>query len=164
MTSRRLIVSSILVIAALGLTSAIVRSPFLAIEQPSLDSVTKRIVMINDSRFEVEVVSDPLDKARGLSNRDHLPRRQGMLFVFSPAEEAVFWMKDMRFSIDLIWMRDDTIVGIERGLPVPAFGSGHDIPRYSSPGLVDYALEVNAGESYNLTIGDSVRFLTLNSR
>ncbi len=41
---------------------------------------------------------------RGLGGRDGLPADEGMLFVFKTPDRYGFWMKDMRFPIDIIWM------------------------------------------------------------
>lgn len=56
----------------------------------------------------VEVVDTPELRRQGLSGRENLPDDKGMLFVFDKASsDNCFWMKDMNFSIDMVWMNND---------------------------------------------------------
>lgn len=90
-----------------------------------------------------------MERVQGLSHREN---PQSMLFIFPQASSQVFWMKDMQFAIDFIWIHQNTIVGItENALPEdPA------VTLYSSPIPVDRVLEVPAGlvKMQNLTVGD----------
>ncbi|MDO8518376.1 MAG: DUF192 domain-containing protein [bacterium] len=53
--------------------------------------------------IQVEVASTPAQRQLGLSGRASLAAGKGMLFVFTQPNEHGFWMKDMHFSIDIIW-------------------------------------------------------------
>lgn len=117
-------------------------------------SLTKS-VRIKDSLFTVEIADNAITQARGLSGRDRLERDNGMLFIFSDEAIRSFWMVGMKFPLDIIWIRDNAIVGITRDLP-PATAENMQIS--SSPGPVDVVLEINAGLAAELGIrvGDSV--------
>ena len=39
-----------------------------------------------------------------------------MLFRFSQAEKYSFWMKDMRFPLDIIWIKNREVVHIEKNI------------------------------------------------
>ncbi len=71
-----------------------------------------------------------------------------MLFVFERTGHHVFWMKDMNFNIDIVWIADDQVVGIS-----PAYASN---PRqlHTPPQPVRYVLEVNANSG--IQVGDMV--------
>ena len=58
-------------------------------------------------------------KRLGLGNRDELAWHDGMLFVYDEPAFLAFWMKRMRFDIDIVWIRERRIVGIEEFVPYP---------------------------------------------
>jgi uncharacterized membrane protein (UPF0127 family) len=94
----------------------------------------------------VELAVDPADHARGLSGRDHLAPGAGMLFVFPEPAPRSFWMKEMRFCLDIVWIENDVIQGAAQGVCPAAPGTAEsDLPSYASPVPVSYVLEVPAG-------------------
>ena len=105
--------------------------------------------------FDVEIADNLLLQSKGLSNRDSLPKNHGMLFIFSEPAIQRFWMKDMRFSIDIVWIRNNEVSGIVYGAE-PESGDSPTI--YASPEPVDRVLEINAGEvsNYGIKVGDEV--------
>jgi uncharacterized membrane protein (UPF0127 family) len=120
------------------------------LSQQSSQSI-KIAISVNSSEvprqlpLTVEVVSNPARIARGLSGRSEIGS-DGMLFVFPAAGEYQFWMKEMLFALDIIWIRDGRVTGIEANVPFPDPATPlNKLPRYSPPGLVDMVLEVPAG-------------------
>ena len=97
---------------------------------------------------------------QGLSGRPRLTNSQGMLFNFGTSTTPGFWMKDMNFDLDFIWIRDGKIIGITPNVPAPAQDKKFDtasLPTYYPPSAVNQVLEVNAGwaEKNNVTVGDA---------
>jgi uncharacterized membrane protein (UPF0127 family) len=89
-----------------------------------------------------------------------------MLFDFGSETEAMprFWMKDMRFDLDIVWIKDNKIIGIAKNIPKPAAGTADEkLPTYSPPSPIDQVLEVNAGwtDKYKIKTGDEVRYENL---
>jgi uncharacterized membrane protein (UPF0127 family) len=124
-------------------------NPPLAEEQLTIDSAT----------FTVEIASTSVEQTRGLSFRPSLGTNDGMLFIFSAGATQSFWMKDMNFPLDMIWISGNTVVGFAQNVPAPAPGTAlWNLPVYVSPGNTDKVLEVNAGivEKYNIRVGDGV--------
>lgn len=119
----------------------------------------RRPVVVLDERVRVsvDVVDTPLLRARGLSGRAALAPQEGMLFLFEAPAIQSFWMKDMRFAIDIVWIHDGKIVGISPDLPPP--DERLDLPRFHSPVPCDVVLEVRAGAArrWGLALGDPVR-------
>ena len=83
-----------------------------------------------------------------------------MLFTFGSGSTQTFWMKDMTFALDMIWISSGRVVGFAQNVPPPAAGTQiWQLKLYSSPPNVDTVLEVNAGTVTrdNIQIGDSVQ-------
>jgi uncharacterized membrane protein (UPF0127 family) len=112
-------------------------------------------VEIRDQRVAVELAESPADQALGLGQRDALPWDSGMLFLYERPAFYAFWMKGMRFSIDIVWIFKGRIVGIEPNIPFEKGGNG---PTVRPSSLVDAVLEVPAGYSAarGWRIGDRV--------
>lgn len=114
-------------------------------------------VIINNQMIKVEIAQTVNQQRQGLSNRVSLGENEGMLFKFSDYKIRSFWMKEMNFPLDIVWIKDDKIVGIEANVPYP-FEKDSQLPLYKSPTVVNYVLEVNAGfcEKNKIGIGDKV--------
>ena len=113
-------------------------------------------VIVGNATFNVEI-ADTVDKrARGLSGHAFLKENEGMLFLFNQPAIQNFWMKEMNFPIDIIWVRGDRVIGFTENVPAPIIGE--TLPIYSSPEPVDRVLEVNAGlvRKYNIKINDKI--------
>ena len=115
-------------------------------------------VLINSKEIKVEIADTPEKQYKGLSNRDSLCQDCGMLFIFPDKAEKTFTMRDMLFSIDIIWISDEKIVKIDEELPLP---DSPDLKKYYSSQPVDYVLEVNNGfcQKNNIKAGDKVKYL-----
>jgi uncharacterized protein len=115
-------------------------------------------VQIGSRTYTVEVVDTIPAKAQGLSGRKSLPAGTGMLFVFEPAQPQSFWMHDMKFPIDIIWIQGGAVTGLVQDAPVP---TATDTAIFSSPGPVDLVLEVPAGTvaGDGLRVGDKVEIV-----
>ncbi|MBU1293013.1 DUF192 domain-containing protein [Patescibacteria group bacterium] len=104
--------------------------------------------------FTYEIVSTDATREQGLSGRTSIPENYGMLFVFPQKDLHGFWMKDMQFAIDMIWIRDDgTIIGIEQEATPESFPQS-----FFPPEPVRYVLETVPGEAerQGWTIGTQI--------
>lgn len=112
----------------------------------------RREVSIGGTSFQAEIAdTDSLRKA-GLGGRDGLCERCGMLFVFDRPDRYRFWMKDMRFDLDFVWIAHGQVVDITEN--VPHSETGTFAPAFPA----DQVLEVAAGEvsRYDIRVGDPV--------
>ena len=139
-----LIIFGLIVIAAIGLRL----KTFFVQEQAT--------AIVKDQTLKVEIMADERSRARGLSGRFELAPEAGMVFLFDKPDFHNFWMKDMFFPIDIIWINNGQIVDIIENVPAPAFGEVK-LPPYSPQEAITIVLEVNAGWSkkHNIQIGDS---------
>lgn len=114
-------------------------------------------VKIGSAVFKVEVASSIMEHSRGLSSRQQLADGEGMLFVFSSPGFYSFWMKGMIFPIDIIWISEDRIVGIESNVSPPA-SITDNLKTYTPRFAVNKVLEINAGlaEKYGFKIGQQI--------
>ncbi|MCI0619921.1 DUF192 domain-containing protein [Candidatus Wolfebacteria bacterium] len=73
--------------------------------EPKVDETSAATVRFDDTSVVVEVADTSALRTQGLSGRASLASGTGMLFVFEREDTYGFWMKDMRFPIDIIWLR-----------------------------------------------------------
>lgn len=120
---------------------------------PTLKTGTFRI---GDKIFSVEIADTLRSRAQGLSGRKSINEDSGMLFVFQIPASYSFWMKDMNFPLDMVWIRSGKVIGITENVPSPT-GGIFSLPTYSPPDTIDQILEINAGASkkFDLKAGDS---------
>lgn len=121
----------------------------------SSPSLPKALVRIGKVDISVEIPNTPFLRHKGLGRRDYLAEFAGMLFIFPEPDTYAFHMKDMRFPIDIIWIRSNVIVDISKNVPVP---KEIGLPTYQPKTGVDMVLEVNAHftDRHNIRPGDRV--------
>ena len=123
-------------------------------------SSTGPVVLIGEHVFHVDIADTLLLRSKGLSGRESLAEDTGMYFIFTVSMKYGFWMKDMKFPIDIIWISGDKVVSAsENAAPEPT-KTVFTLTRYYSPVAVNRALEVPAGTvaRYAIKAGDSVIF------
>ncbi len=85
-----------------------------------------------------------------------------MLFVFPTEQRPGFWMKDMRFPLDFVWISAGRhVAGVTENVPAPSPGTADGaLPLYSPDSPVLYVLEVNGGavRRSGVRAGDPVAF------
>ncbi len=118
-------------------------------------------LLIGNVKIQVEILDTDKKHQQGLSGRPPLSNTQGALFDFKNTGQRRpgFWMKDMKFNLDLIWIRDGQIVGITPDVPAP-LEKNSELPFYFPPEEISHVLEVNAGWSkkHKIKVGDEVSF------
>lgn len=89
----------------------------------------------------LEYATTSEERSTGLSGHDSLPDNHGMLFVMKNTKSSCFWMKDMKLSLDIIWMdANKKITKIEPNLSPDSYPQ-----TYCSVEPAAYVLEMNAG-------------------
>lgn len=115
---------------------------------------------INGINFKVQIAETMLARSQGLSGRESLGTDEGLLFLFGTSGMYPFWMKDMKFPIDIIWISGKTIAGFAESVNPEPEKTIFSLTSYSPPQPVDTVLEINAGlvKQYGFQIGDQVAF------
>jgi uncharacterized membrane protein (UPF0127 family) len=118
----------------------------------------KSTVTINTKTFTVDLAKNEKEKMIGLSGRNSLDENSGMLFIFSKKDQYSFWMKDMKFPIDIIFIDTDKVVDVIQNAPVPSTKNVALLPIYKGAQQANYILEVKAGvaQKNKIKIGDKV--------
>lgn len=161
MTHSKIIITSI----AITLLFAGCSGPtFTQPTRPSVkDSVTitenySQPLHIGQHTIFVEVVNTNAAREQGLSDREKLDDGKGMLFDFTNTNitKPSFWMKDMHFGLDLVWINNGKIIGITPNVPAPI---DNNLPTYPPPGDITHVLEVPSGwcERAGVKVGDIVK-------
>ena len=99
-------------------------------------------ISINGKKLQIEIADSAELRYQGLSNRQTLPENQAMLFVFENYSQPNFVMREMNFPLDIIWIKDQTVMQIDKNTQPLKSG---ELRYYSSAGPVNYVLEVNGG-------------------
>ncbi|KKQ95412.1 MAG: hypothetical protein UV74_C0013G0197 [Candidatus Woesebacteria bacterium GW2011_GWB1_43_14] len=106
----------------------------------------KKPVRVGETGLIAYIADSDESRKLGLSNRSSLASDEAMLFVFDkPDVNPPFWMKDMHFPIDIIWINDGKVIFINENVEPAETES--DLKLYLPPEPIDYVLEVNAGFS-----------------
>lgn len=117
---------------------------------------TTDILQVSGRSFSLQIARSEQERELGLGNRISLPANQGMLFIFPQAQPECFWMKDMHFSIDMIWVNaDKQIVYIQHNV------SPNTYPHSFCPAQpAKYVIELDAGTTDNtgMRVGQTLDF------
>lgn len=128
--------------------------PEAVVENPQTSLVP---LTVGDQEIQVEIRDDELERELGFSGRKTLGDNEGMLFVFEQPLQPTFWMKDMQFSLDVLWIREGKVVEIEENVPHPT-EADPVIATMIPQNPVDMVLEVPSGwvAETGVQVGDSV--------
>lgn len=144
----------------LGVVTELVRKYFLGIFLASVASLgifnglsgllsNKMQLSAPNGAINIEIVNDEKSRIQGLSGRANIKNNQGMLFEFDDeSSQHCFWMKDMLFSIDIVWLNSlKQVVYIKNDVSPDTF------PKSYCPGEpAQYVLEVGAGRAKQVGI------------
>ena len=142
-----LLIAFVLAVGSVWLRSSI---PF---TQPALTPM-ERTISFGTTTIAVEVVDTPETMERGLSGRPSLEEGRGMLFVYSEDVFPRFWMKDMHFSLDILFLaHDGTIVALHHNVTPQTYPQA-----FGTRVAARYVLEVPAGytERHGLAEGGKI--------
>ena len=120
------------------------------------------LIHIGETVYVVDLAVTPGERTQGLSGRPSMATDRGMLFVYDEDGPRTFWMPNMHFPLDMVWIRADcTVAGVTADVPNPPLDTPRDrLELYPSAGLVRFILELNAGQAAlnNITTGTQVNF------
>ena len=112
------------------------------------------VIQIGDVMLQVEIADTQEKRVKGLSNRESLQENRGMLFLLEKPGRYGFWMKEMNFAIDIIWIdKNKSVIEITKNVDPKTF------PEVFYPKeAVQYVIEIQAGftELNEIQLGDKI--------
>lgn len=125
------------------------------------NNLQTKSVTIDEIGLTAEVADTPEKREIGLGGREDIRETEAMLFMF-PDENIIpsFWMKNMKFAIDIIWINDNKIAGCEKNVQPPLTEQNEMIlPLYKPRTKIDLVLETAPGfcDRYGIKVGDIVK-------
>lgn len=152
MISQRIMIIAFLILLTLAVIAAYVS------KSSDTSGASQRTVRIGNTDINVDVRDTAMSRAQGLSGRPTLESGHGMLFIFDKPGEYGFWMKDMNFAIDILWIQDGKVVGISENLAPEPEKNILTLTVHRPPQPVQHVLEILAGaaKQYGFAVGDSV--------
>ena len=118
-------------------------------------AISDKTIQIGGQTVHVFVADTPALRQKGLGGRAGLASDEGMLFVFPREGAYAFWMKGMRFSIDILWLSTDgTLVDMRENVSPDTY------PKNFTPkSPARYVVELRAGfvQEHSVRMGDIVR-------
>lgn len=118
-----------------------------------------RIGEAADARvIDVDVAVNSEQSARGLGYRDALAADAGMIFDLHSVRTPWFWMKGMRFALDMVWIGDDRrVVSVTTNVPAQPSAPDRQLTYYSPSVPIRYVLELNGGAAASLGLTPGVQ-------
>lgn len=115
-------------------------------------------IIVNDKTLNVKIAKSEKDKQIGLSKTNKIAENQGMLFVFDDSDFHSFWMKNMKFPIDIIYIKGDKVTTVIENAK-PSTSSDENLEIFQPDEASDKVLEVNAGiaKKYNIKKGTIIK-------
>lgn len=115
-------------------------------------------VLIGSTTYMVSVADTTERREQGLSGTKKLEPQTGMLFIFDTPGKYGFWMKDMRYAIDIIWVNVSSdgvgsVVYTEQNVQPETYPK-----TFTNVNIANAVIEVTAGEilKQNIKVGDIV--------
>lgn len=136
-------------------STPIVSDTTLETERPLISGSQE--IVVGTTTISVFLADTAEKRNRGLSGYQSLGPTEGMLFIFPDTGRFSFWMSDVSFPIDIIWIGPDyKIIGVaENALPQTP---GKPTIFYDPPGPIRSVLEMRAGsyKKYNFATNTTV--------
>ena len=136
---------------------ALVHNEFENVQGQQQEQNQTALVSVGGVNLLASLSTTPDSQSKGLAIKDSLNENEGMLFIFESPQKYSFWMKDMKFPIDIIWINSaGKIVHIEKNLPPCVFLL--PCPSYTPNDDSLYVLEVvsNFTNKFDVNIADAV--------
>ena len=109
-----------------------------------------QVILPDGQALHVEVAESPIRRQLGYMFRERVGPEDGMIFVFEEAAFHSFWMKNVGFSLDLLWMAGDGTV-VDVALEIPPCRED-PCPSYVPMARALYVLELAGGRAEKLGI------------
>mgnify|MGYP003312688224 CR=1 FL=1 len=126
---------------------------------PSLTSKFATIQTPEGFTIFAELAITPDQRTKGLMFRTRLAPNRGMLFTYSEPGYWIFWMKNTKMALDILWLNEKgDIISIQNTAPI-CTRKDNLCPRYRPTSPAVAVLELGAGRAkkLNLSVGKKLK-------
>lgn len=160
MSSRKLILIVLVISVVLGLVFFLLPAGSLGYKEVATNSIKQSVmreITVGKASLSVEVADEPAKWIQGLSGREKVENGPAMLFIFSDSRVREFWMKDMKFALDFLWLNNGKVVAINENIPPPTVTNPEPV-RINPQQSINAVIEVPAGwvSQNGVKVGDIV--------
>jgi len=116
-------------------------------------------VEVGNKKYNLYIAKTYQDMTKGLARFDSIKDNEGMLFIFDTPGNYTFFMKDMKFNIDIIFIDIDfKVIKIYQNVKKDSYKSPKDYEAYKTYEPAKYVIELNEGEvlKNDLKLGDFI--------
>jgi len=160
---QKVIIAALIVAMAIATTVLVFSLMQQGQTQTSMNDYEVRKITIGDVTLDAEIADDSEKIEKGLMFREMLPENRGMLFIFEEERKYQFWMMNMKFNIDMIWLdANGKVVHIVEDAE-PCIDAAHtSLCTFTPDEPAKYVLEVNSGfvQKHKINEDSVMRILT----
>ena len=112
-------------------------------------------IWVGDRAISVTIADTDYLRELGLSGTKNLEKNTGKLFIFDHPGLYSFWMKDMQYPLDIVWIdQSGIVVGITPHIAPETYPKS-----FLPPSPVLYVLEINSDEAQSdgLVVGAKIQ-------
>ena len=115
------------------------------------------VMHLGSHRFDVEIADTDQSRKQGLSGTRRLPADRALVFVFDYDNHWGIWMKDMNYSIDIVWLDSSKRV-VDYALE--ASPDSYPTKTFTPKEAARYVVEFQSGtvKSKGIRVGDQAVF------
>ena len=104
-------------------------------------------------KFDIQIADTKPKRKKGFQCQKRINKNEGMFFVWDLEDKRYFWMKNTKFSLDIIFINKNLEI-----VDIFFNAKPYDLMTITSDKKAKYVLELYAGvfKSFNLEIGDEL--------
>lgn len=112
---------------------------------------------LGDGVFQARIADSAAERQKGLSGSSALSSEQALLFVYDSDERWSIWMKDMNYSIDIVWLdKAKKVVHIVKNAQPESYPNESFAPNEPARYIVEFSAGVV--DKKTIKIGDEAIF------
>lgn len=116
-----------------------------------LNSIGLKQAQLADATFNLFIADTDIERSNGLSGIKNMDQNEGVAFIFEKTGQKVFWMKDMLFPLDFVYIHKDRVVEVKENVLPSSYPN--TIVNQMPANII---IELNAGQvkQKNVKVGD----------
>lgn len=119
------------------------------------------VTLPDGGKIYAEMAIEHMEIVRGLMFRDSLPQDRGMLFLHNKMGRYPYWMFQVKFPLDIVWLnKDKVVVEVLSNVPPCPSTKASECPQHGGTQDAQFVLELNAGQAarHSIAPGSKIDF------